>query len=137
MGYLESRKLDKSDVSRFSLGCSPNSWDALVMYLRHIGIGEKQMLELGVAQEGKYGVYDRFRGHIMFPIMDIAGRVIAFGGRLIDGERAKYINSYDSMMYHKRKNVYLLDKARRGNLREEAFNSRRVMYGCNTASWRQ
>lgn len=109
MDYIERLKLDNSDISRFSLGYSPNLWDALVKYLRHIGIADKQMLELGLAQEGKHGLYDKFRGRIMFPIRDMAGRIIAFGGRLIDGEGAKYVNSPDSAIY---KNLYLLDKAK-------------------------
>lgn len=110
--YLERRKLDSSDITRFALGYAPASWDSLVMYLRHHGISDRQMQQAGLVQEGKHGLYDRFRGRIIFPIKDIAGRVIAFGGRLIDGEGAKYINSSESEIYHKRKNLYLLDKAR-------------------------
>ena len=82
-------------------------------YLRGLKVTDKQMLEFGLAVEGKHGLYDKFRGRIIFPIRDIAGRVIAFGGRLIDGEGAKYLNSSDSGIYHKRKNLYLLDKARK------------------------
>ena len=81
-------------------------------YLRHIGITDKQMVDLGLALHGKYGLYDKFRGRIMFPIRDMAGRIIGFGGRLIDGEGAKYMNSPESAIYHKRKNLYLLDKAK-------------------------
>lgn len=110
--YLERRKLDASDITRYSLGYAPNSWDALVKYLRSQKVSDKQMQELGLAQEGRYGLYDKFRGRVMFPIRDIAGRVIAFGGRLIDGEGAKYLNSSESAIYHKRKNLYLLDRAR-------------------------
>ena len=57
-------------------------------YLRSLKVSDKQMQELGLAQEGKYGLYDKFRGRIIFLIKDIAGRVIAFGWRLIDGEGA-------------------------------------------------
>ena len=70
------------------------------------------MLDLGLALEGKHGLYDKFRGRVIFPIKDITERVIAFGGRLIDGDGSKYINSPDSAIYHKRKNLYLLDKAK-------------------------
>ena len=110
--YLERRKLDDSDIRRFSLGYAPNAWDALVKYLRSLKVTDKQMQELGLAQEGKYGLYDKFRGRVMFPIRNIAGKIIAFGGRLIDGEGAKYLNSPESVIYHKRKNLYLLDRAR-------------------------
>lgn len=116
--YIERRKLDEADISRFSLGYAPNSWDALVKFLRKLKVSDKQMQDLGLAQEGKYGLYDKFRGRIIFPIRDIAGRVIAFGGRLIDGEGAKYLNSSESQIYSKRKNLYLLDKARK-SIREK------------------
>lgn len=111
--YLERRKLDDSDIKKFSLGYAPNAWDSLVKYLRGMKVSDKQMQDLGLAQEGKYGLYDKFRGRVIFPIHDIAGRVIAFGGRLIDGEGAKYLNSPESAIYHKRKNLYLLDRARK------------------------
>lgn len=109
--YLERRGLNQSDISRFSLGYSYPSWDALVQYLRKQKITDKQMLDLGLALHGKYGLYDKFRGRVIFPIRDMAGRVIAFGGRLIDGEGAKYINSPESEIYRKRKNLYLLNRA--------------------------
>ena len=109
--YLERRGLNQSDISRFSLGYSYQSWDALVNYLRKQKITDKQMLDLGLALHGKYGLYDKFRGRVIFPIRDMAGRVIAFGGRLIDGEGAKYINSPESEIYRKRKNLYLLNRA--------------------------
>ncbi len=110
--YLERRKIDDSDIKKYSLGYSPNSWDALVKYLRGLKVSDKQMQDLGLTLTNKYGLYDRFRGRVIFPIKDIAGRVIAFGGRLLDGEGAKYLNSPDTAIYHKRKNLYLLDRAR-------------------------
>lgn len=116
--YMERRKLDASDFVKFSLGYSLNSWDSLVKYLKNFGISEKQLLNLGLALQGKHGLYDKFRGRIIFPIKDIAGRTIAFGGRLIDGEGAKYINSSESKIYSKRKNLYLLDVARK-SIREK------------------
>lgn len=116
--YMERRKLDARDFVKFSLGYSLNSWDSLVKYLKNFGISEKQLLNLGLALQGKHGLYDKFRGRIIFPIKDIAGRTIAFGGRLIDGEGAKYINSSESEIYSKRKNLYLLDVARK-SIREK------------------
>ena len=110
--YLERRKIDSSDISGFSLGYAPNSWDALVRYLRSQKVTDKQMQDMGLALPGKNGLYDRFRGRIIFPIRNVGGRVIAFGGRVIDGEGAKYINSPESEIYHKRRNLYLLDRAR-------------------------
>ena len=116
--YMERRKLDANDITRFSLGYSLASWDLLVKFLKNSGVSEKQMLNLGLALQGKHGLYDKFRGRIIFPIKDITGRTIAFGGRLIDGEGAKYINSSESEIYSKRKNLYLLDVARK-SIREK------------------
>ena len=104
--------MDNSDIKRFSLGYSLNSWDSLVNYLRTEKVNDKQILDLGLALQSKHGLYDRFRGRLMFPIKNIAGKIIAFGGRLIDGEGAKYINSPESVVYSKRNNLYLLHEAR-------------------------
>ncbi|WP_208873333.1 DNA primase, partial [Fretibacterium fastidiosum] len=81
--------------------------------LRGQGVTERQAVACGLALEGQRGgVYDRFRGRLMFPIRNVAGRVIAFGGRLVDGEGAKYINSPEGEIYSKRRNLYLLHEAR-------------------------
>ena len=116
--YLERRKVDAFDITRFSLGYSLNSWDSLVKYLQKSGVSDKQMLALGLALHGNHGIYDKFRGRLIFPIKDISGRVIAFGGRLIDGEGAKYINSSESEVYSKRRSLYLIDVARK-SIREK------------------
>ncbi|MBR1486729.1 MAG: DNA primase [Synergistaceae bacterium] len=112
--YIQRRNLDENDCSKFSLGYSLNSWDSLINYLRKGGIKDEQLLKSGLALSSSRGsLYDRFRGRIIFPVRDITGRVIAFGGRLIDGEGAKYINSPESEIYSKRKNLYLLDEAKK------------------------
>ena len=111
--YMSRRKFTTNDLQRYSIGYSPNAWDALTRYLRDKGIQDKTILDSGLALTGKYGLYDRFRGRVIFPIHDITGKVIAFGGRLIDGEGAKYINSPESSLYRKRNNLYLMDIARK------------------------
>ena len=111
--YMSRRKLDESDIGRYSLGYSLNSWDSLILYMRKIGITDKAIIDAGLAVESRGSIYDRFRGRLMFPIRDITGKVIAFGGRLVDGEGAKYINSPESTAYSKRRNLYLLDTARK------------------------
>lgn len=111
--YMERRALAPQTAARFGLGWSPGSWDALLRHLRKEGIPDKQALAAGLVIEGQQGnLYDRFRGRLMFPIRDIAGRVIAFGGRLVDGEGAKYINSPEGEIYSKRRTLYLLHEAR-------------------------
>ena len=110
--YMQRRNMDSNDINKFSLGYSLNSWDNLTNYLRRLGVKDIQILNAGLALQGSRGLYDRFRGRLIFPVKDIAGRVIAFGGRLIDGEGAKYINSPEGEVYSKRKNLYLLNDAK-------------------------
>ena len=111
--YMERRHMDNSDIDRFSLGYSLGSWDSLVNYLRAEKINDKQILDLGLASHGTHGLYDKFRGRLIFPIRNVAGNIVAFGGRLIDGDGPKYINSPESVVYSKRKNLYLLNIARK------------------------
>ena len=111
--YMSRRKLDESDIGRYSLGYSPNAWDSLTKYLHSKGITDKAINDAGLALTNSRGLYDRFRGRLIFPIKDITGKVIAFGGRLLDGEGAKYINSPESQIYSKRRNLYMLDTARK------------------------
>ena len=111
--YMSRRKFTPEDLARYSLGYSPNAWDSLTLYLRSKGIPDKAILDSGLALEGKYGLYDRFRGRVIFPIRDITGKVIAFGGRIIDGDGVKYINSPEGPLYRKRRNLYMLDAARK------------------------
>ncbi|MBQ9526432.1 MAG: DNA primase [Fretibacterium sp.] len=111
--YMERRALTPQDAARFGLGWSSSSWDSLLRHLREAGVSDRQALTAGLVIEGQRGgLYDRFRGRLMFPIRDIAGRVIAFGGRLVDGEGAKYINSPEGEIYSKRRTLYLLHEAR-------------------------
>ena len=116
--YLARRGLTMNDAARFALGWSANSWDSLSRHLRDAGVTDREALDAGLVLESQRGgVYDRFRGRLTFPIRDVAGRVIAFGGRLVDGEGAKYINSPEGAIYSKRRNLYLLHEAR-GAIRE-------------------
>ena len=110
--YIERRKLEKSDIERFTLGYSLSSWDGLTEFLRKQGISDRQILSSGLAIQNQQGIYDRFRGRLIFPIRSISGKILAFGGRLIDGDGAKYINSPETEIYSKRKNLYLLNEAR-------------------------
>lgn len=111
--YLSRRNLSQHDVNTFSLGYSLNSWDSLANFLRHEGISDRQILTSGLALTNKNGIYDRFRGRLIFPVKDITGKIIAFGGRLIDGDGVKYINSPENEIYSKRKNLYMLNDARK------------------------
>jgi len=111
--YLARRKVPQRSLAYFEIGWAPPGWDNLWEYLRKEGVNLREGLECGLFLEGKRGPYDRFRGRLMFPIRDLSGRLIAFGGRLVDGEGAKYINSPEGILYRKRGNLYLLHKAKK------------------------
>ncbi|MDR1740793.1 MAG: DNA primase [Synergistaceae bacterium] len=115
--YLARRNVSDSDAARFELGWSAASWDSLWRRLRDEGVSPREAMDAGLVVEGQNGIYDRFRGRVMFPIRDLSGRVVAFGGRIVDGEGAKYINSPEGVIYSKRKNLYML-RAARDSIRE-------------------
>jgi DNA primase len=101
--YLEQRGVDPEVAKRFGLGYAPESWNALLGVMARQGIGEDQNAP---------GFYDRFRGRLLFPIRDVQGRVVAFGGRALSGEEPKYLNSPETPLYVKGQMLYALDVAR-------------------------
>ncbi len=106
--YLKKRGVQGSAVKQFGLGASPNKWDGLVNYLtKKKNYHPNDVINAGLAIQGKKGVYDRFRGRVMFPLHDHRGRVVGFSGRVLDpdAKEAKYINTPETDIYHKR---YLL-----------------------------
>ncbi len=113
--YLEGRKLAPELIEAFELGWSLPEWRGLSDALRRAGFTPRQGVEAGLLAAGDKGnAYDRFRGRLIFPIKNLSGQVIAFGGRIIGGEdAAKYINSTDSPLYKKGDNLYGLFQARR------------------------
>ncbi len=115
--YLQARRLPASSWTQFELGWAPPAWDGLWTMLRKRGISRQEALSCGLIIEGQKGDYDRFRGRILFPIRDIAGKLTAFGGRILSGEGAKYINSPEGPLFNKRSLLYLLPVAK-GAIRE-------------------
>lgn len=112
--YLKSRFLDGAAAKRFFLGYSKDSWDALFNYLKECGYKESDILSAGLiklSENGKY--YDAFRNRVMFPIFDTRDRIIGFGGRVLDNSKPKYLNSPDSPVFNKSKNLYFLNAARK------------------------
>lgn len=114
--YLDKRQITSEIKEKFQLGGCLEGWDGLYRYLKKKGAPDEDLIEIGLVSprnSGK-GCYDRFRDRLMFPVKDANGHVIAFGGRIIDAEKApqKYINSADSTIFHKGRNVYGLDLAK-------------------------
>ena len=112
MAYLTRRGLTKDEMKRFEIGWAPSSWDPLCGYLRSLDYSDEDIVESGLAARGTRGIYDRFRGRIMFPIYSPTDRIVGFGGRILDGEGAKYLNSPESTVFNKRNNLYLMNKAK-------------------------
>lgn len=114
-GYLyEKRRLSKGTVRRFGLGVAPEGWDNLILAMSELGYDKRDLLDAGLAVDNhKGGIYDRFRGRVMFPIIDLRGDVIGFGGRVLGDGQPKYLNSPDTVVYNKSRNLFALNIARK------------------------
>lgn len=113
LDYLRRRGLTEETIARFRLGYAPPSREALKGALAQAGVAESVMVEAGLLIKPERGApYDRFRGRVMFPITDRRGRVIGFGGRILDDGQPKYLNSPDTPLFHKREVLYGLAQAR-------------------------
>ena len=111
--YLKRRGLSGDTAARFGLGYAPPGWENLIHALQKQNITLQQMQEAGlVIKRDNGGYYDRFRDRVMFPIRDRRGRVIAFGGRVLGDDTPKYLNSPETVLFHKGKELYGLYEAR-------------------------
>ena len=110
--YIKKRGIKPDTLKKFALGFSKNSWDDLLKALTAKGFGESELVELGLVVRGERGLHDRFRNRLMFPIIDVRGNVIGFGGRVMDDSMPKYLNSSDSLAFNKSRNLYGLNIAK-------------------------
>lgn len=112
--YLTKRALSGKTIAAFGLGFAPDEWGALLNFLQKKGWKRELLVEAGLCIKNEKGnVYDRFRGRIMYPIIDIRGNIIGFGGRIMSGDGAKYMNSPESVVYDKGKNLFALNLAKK------------------------
>ena len=119
--YLQARSLTEEISRQFRLGYAPDRWRSLADYLERSGISLKLAEEAGLVVAARdEGFYDRFRSRLIFPIENVFGEVIAFGGRILGPGEPKYLNSPESSVYTKGKNLYGLNRAREA-IREEGF----------------
>lgn len=110
--YLRGRGLSDSIIRRFGLGYAPDEYGAALNHLKRQGFTEQEILTAGICKKGQRGPYDAFRGRAMFPIIDLRGNVIAFGGRaMADGQGPKYLNSSDTPVFKKSRNLFALQIA--------------------------
>ena len=112
--YLQCRGLSRRTLTNFGLGFAPDGWESLIRELSGQGYDKRDLLDAGLAVSNKDGrIYDRFRNRVMFPIIDVRGEVIGFGGRVMDDSMPKYLNSPDTPVYNKSRNVFALNIAKR------------------------
>lgn len=110
--YFLDRGLSLKTIKHFGLGYAPNSWDSLIKHLKSLGYNPSDMLAAGVVRKGEKGYYDYFRNRVMTPIIDVRGNIIAFGGRVLDDSKPKYINTPDTLVYKKTNEVFGLNFAK-------------------------
>ena len=113
--FLGQRGFDAAAATRFGVGFAPKSWDELTNHLRGRGFTTEELTLSGLVSSGDRGIYDRFRGRLVWPIRDITGQTIGFGARkLLDDDKGpKYLNTPESPVYHKAQVLYGLDLAKR------------------------
>jgi len=113
VAYFKKRELDSKVVKYFWLGYSPDSWTGLFEHLKSLGYSEGDIFDAGLVKRHESGrYYDTFRNRIMFTIFDTSNNIIGFGGRVLDDSKPKYLNSSDSYIFNKSKNLYALNIAR-------------------------
>lgn len=121
LDYFHSRGLSDKTIRHFGLGWSPDNWDALVKHLRALGYKREEILAADLGYNSRSGgVIDRFRNRVMFPIIDLQGSVIAFGGRRFteDANGGKYVNTGDTLIYKKTNNLFAMNFAKNNKTKE-------------------
>ncbi len=119
LDYYLSRGYSPATIKRFGLGYAPDSWDSLLNHLRSLGFSREEVYEADLAKKKAHGTsvsyYDNFRNRVMVPIIDVRGNVIAFGGRVLDDSKPKYVNTSDTLVYKKSLGVFALNYAKNAN----------------------
>ncbi len=117
--YFQGRGLDPAAIKKFGLGYAPENGFGLVNHLRTKGYTVEEMTQADVARLSQRGnPYDRYRGRVMFPIFDLRGNVVAFGGRVLTDEKPKYINTSDTPVYHKSSGLFAMNLAKNSDSRQ-------------------
>lgn len=107
--YMKERGISEETLNKFGIGYADESWDSLYKHMRSLGISEDKLIELGLLSKSKGRYYDKFRGRVIFPILNTSGKVIGFGGRIIGEGEPKYLNSQESSVFQKKYNLYGLN----------------------------
>ncbi|GAA0084570.1 DNA primase [Clostridium sp. CTA-7] len=121
--YFLNRGIKEETIKRFGLGFAKDSWNSLLFYLRKLGYKDDLLLEAGLVSisEKTGNRYDRFRNRVIFPVFDYRGKVIGFGGRVLDDSKPKYLNSPETLVFQKGVNLYGLNFAIKNKMSERYF----------------
>lgn len=116
LNYFLNRGLNMKTIKKFGLGFAPDGWDTLIKHLKSKGFSVGDMVDAGVVKvstKGRY--YDFFRNRVMTPVIDVRGNVVAFGGRVLDDSKPKYVNTSDTLVYKKTNELFALNLAKDSN----------------------
>lgn len=116
LAYAQKRGMPKGILTRFGIGFAPNSWSGLMDAMGQKGYTDEELKDAGLVSEKGGRIYDRFRNRLMFPIIDVRGNVIGFGGRVMDDSTPKYLNSPETLIFNKRRNLFGLNVAKKSKL---------------------
>ncbi len=112
--YIVKRRISPATAKNFGLGCAPDAWDRLEKAMRAKGYTDFELLDAGLVRRGKSGgFYDTFRNRLMFPVIDVRGNVIGFSGRILDDGEPKYMNSPETLVFSKSRNLFALNLAKK------------------------
>ncbi|MDR0424817.1 MAG: DNA primase [Clostridiales Family XIII bacterium] len=119
LAYMAGRGIDDATLRKFGVGYADAAWDSLYTQLKNDGVEEGVMVELGLVSASNKGFFDKFRGRVIFPILNTRSKVIGFGGRVLGDGMPKYLNSQDSKIYHKKDSLYALNVTRQDISKED------------------
>ena len=114
LDYMAQRRISPATAKNFGLGFAPDSWDSLEKAMRQKGYSDFEMADAGLVRRGKSGgFYDTFRNRLMFPVIDVRGSVIGFSGRILGDGEPKYMNSPETLVFNKSRNLFALNLAKK------------------------
>ncbi|MCL1869227.1 MAG: DNA primase [Promicromonosporaceae bacterium] len=119
--FLAERSFDRSDAERFGVGYAPTGWDALTRHLQGKGYAQAELVAAGLVSQGQRGIYDRFRGRLVWPIRDTTGAVVGFGARRLydEDQGPKFLNTPETTLYKKSQVLYGIDLAKKAIARDK------------------
>lgn len=119
--YMKNRGISEETLNKFGIGYADDQWDSLYKYLKAQGFKEDKLMDLGLISKSKDRYFDKFRGRVIFPILNTSGKVIGFGGRIIGDGEPKYLNSQESGVFQKKYNLYGLNLTGKDVRNEDAI----------------